>query len=542
MKGATRKTQNVPRNFPPEPEYREAGSNAEKQVWAALQTLPDDAVVIAQYRVLDTRRVTREADFVVLIPDVGIGVVEVKGGQVWTESGEWFSRNWQGYDYSIKNPMLQALKAGFAIADFVHDQQFAFDGWVPVVVLPDTDLSPRFYPADSLRGQWIDAAGMPDLVSRLQAAIYSDAPPNAADVQELAAILEQRLPKPVAWQTAQAANAHADILTRDQYAILRAVRTNDRILVTGGPGTGKTWLALEHARQETLRGARVAVVCYNRGLALYMGSQTASWPEDHRPAFVGTLHQLALDWTGTAIPDDADSVFWDALPGQLQVAAAARSDDDRFDLVVVDEAQDFATQWWPAVREVLCDPEGGPMVVFGDEDQELYGRGALGVPAFEVTLDENVRNTVQIVGVLEALAGEAQQCRGAKGPPVEFLECVEDTVVEVADQAVAALLAGDQFRACDVVLLTTKRRHPIHEQRLSAVGPMAFAQSLLGEDVAVCTVKGFKGLERPVVVLAINGFHSEDEARTLLRVGVSRATHLLVLVGEPRWLVQLGSA
>lgn len=529
----------MPRNFPPEPEYREAGSGAERRVWQALQALPDEAVIIAQYRVLDDRRVTREADFLVLIPDMGIAVVEVKGGQVRSHGREWFSRDHYGHDHAIKNPILQASKAGYAIADFVYDQGFLFRGWVPVVVLPDTALPSRFRPADSSRRQWIDAAGMPDLVSRLQVAVYSDAPATTGEVQEVVEILEQRLPKPVAWQKAEAANAHADMLTRDQYAILRAVRTNDRILVTGGPGTGKTWLALEHARQEALRGARVAVLCYNRGLASHMGSQAASWPEEQRPDFVGTLHQLALDWTGMTVPDGADSAFWDALPGQLRAAAEARSDDDRFDLVIVDEAQDFSQEWWPTVRAVLCDPDEGPMVVFGDEDQELYGRGALGVPAVEVTLTENVRNTVQISGVLEALAGEAQQCRGANGPPVEFLECAEDRVLEVADEAVAALLAGDEFRPRDVVLLTTKRRHPGHEQRLSAVGPVEFAQSLLADDLAVCTVKGFKGLERPVVVLAVNGFHDEAEAEALLRVGVSRATHLLVVVGESRWLAML---
>jgi hypothetical protein len=111
-------------------------------------------------------------------------------------------------------------------------------------------------------------------------------------------------------------------------------------------------------------------------------------------------------------------------------------------------------------------------------------------------------------------------------------------VLEVADEAVEALLAGGEFRAMDIALLTTHRRHPDHVERLARLGPLGFADSLFATDeVAVCTVKGFKGLERPAVVLAINGFHEQDDEETLLRVGVSRATHQLVVVGGGGWFV-----
>ncbi len=48
---------------------------------------------------------------------------------------------------------------------------------------------------------------------------------------------------------------------------------------------------------------------------------------------------------------------------------------------------------------------------------------------------------------------------------------------------------------------------------------------------------GFKGLERQVVVLAVNGFRDLDRAKETLYVGLSRARSLLVLVG-PRTLVE----
>jgi superfamily I DNA/RNA helicase len=52
------------------------------------------------------------------------------------------------------------------------------------------------------------------------------------------------------------------------------------------------------------------------------------------------------------------------------------------------------------------------------------------------------------------------------------------------------------------------------------------------EDVFYCTVGGFKGLERPVVVLAIDGFHDDSDKDDVLYVGMSRARDKLVVVAN----------
>ncbi len=227
---ARRDARGMPRNYPVEPDAAERRSHAERVVWAALQELPDEAVVISQFRVVDDRGVLREADFVVLIPDVGVGVVEVKGGLVWAVDGEWISRDSRGRDHSIKDPMFQAQKAGFAIRDFVTGQGVAWPSWVPVVILPDTRLRADFAPPDSKRGDWID--GRAHLAARLSAAVHTG---EDLDADELVAVMERRLPRPSPRQKAELAARRADTITRDQYPILRALRSTNRILVTGGP-------------------------------------------------------------------------------------------------------------------------------------------------------------------------------------------------------------------------------------------------------------------------------------------------------------------
>ena len=59
-------------------------------------------------------------------------------------------------------------------------------------------------------------------------------------------------------------------------------------------------------------------------------------------------------------------------------------------------------------------------------------------------------------------------------------------------------------------------------------------------DVFYGHVLGFKGLERQVAVLAVNGFKDAERAREMLYVGLSRARTQLVVVGPRALLEQVG--
>jgi hypothetical protein len=57
---------------------------SEQEVWENLRdALPGDALLLANLRIIDQKK-DHEADLVVLLPDLGILVLEVKGGSVGT--------------------------------------------------------------------------------------------------------------------------------------------------------------------------------------------------------------------------------------------------------------------------------------------------------------------------------------------------------------------------------------------------------------------------------------------------------------------------
>ena len=72
----------MPRLIPEIPTFT---TGSEKEVWERLRdTLDDDDVLLANLRLTDGDK-DHEADLVVLMPDVGVLVLEVKGGSVTVE-------------------------------------------------------------------------------------------------------------------------------------------------------------------------------------------------------------------------------------------------------------------------------------------------------------------------------------------------------------------------------------------------------------------------------------------------------------------------
>jgi superfamily I DNA/RNA helicase len=97
---------------------------------------------------------------------------------------------------------------------------------------------------------------------------------------------------------------------------------------------------------------------------------------------------------------------------------------------------------------------------------------------------------------------------------------------------VANLTDIERWELKEIALLTTKHRHDEHKNRAD-LDRMGHWDSLWNEDsVFYCSVSGFKGLERSVVVLAVDGFHDGVDPKDVLYVGMSRARDKLIVVAR----------
>ena len=201
--------------------------------------------------------------------------------------------------------------------------------------------------------------------------------------------------------------------------------------------------------------------------------------------------------------------------------------------MVIDEAQDFADDWWTAVLAVLKDEDTGGIYVFSDEGQRVFARfGQPPVPLVPLMLDHNLRNTKQIARTFDTLAPIRMRLMGGDGPAVRFIECATDDAMDAGDDAVEALL-DEGWRPGDIALLTTGSRHLEQSQR-QAEGQDKYWESFWDPDqVFYGHVLGFKGLERRAVVLVLNENTLGERSRERLYVGLSRARDQLVVCGDP---------
>ena len=525
-------------------------SMAEQTVWAALRDqLPDGALLMPGLRLTGEGGQDREADLVVAWPGAGIAVIEVKGGHVSLDAGRWLQQHADGRVSRIR-PVDQARECKYALRRYL-DLHPAWSRPRPrlahLVAFPSTAVPAMFGAPDCPRGQVIgrDDVGRAAEIVRGVLVCLVDAPPPPTDDDVVAlrnclygallpqqSLVERRLIDIA--DTVARRERDCELLTAAQARVLDQLRRMPRVEILGGAGSGKTWLAVEQARRLSAQGRRVGLVCYSRGLAAFLRRRVQTFPAAQRPAYAGTFHGLGVDWLDAPTGSDDDSDFWEArLPEAMAHVAAARPASQRFDAFVVDEAQDFAAAWWPVLLSFLRDPGAGGLTVFADEGQRVFARqGEPPVELPQVELDENLRNTRQIARTFGSLAPRQMRYRGGDGAPVRFVPCRTEDALNAADDAAVALL-DEGWAPEHVALLTTGSRHPVQVERQAGGGPDGYWDSFWdGSDLFYGHVLGFKGLERPAVVLAVNGFRNLERAAEMLYVGLSRARDRLVVCGD----------
>ncbi|MEA4945156.1 MAG: NERD domain-containing protein/DEAD/DEAH box helicase, partial [Propionicimonas sp.] len=428
---------------------------SEREAWQKLcRQLGDDCVLLANYRLSDEHK-DHEADLVALMPGSGVVVIEVKGGSVWVEpDGRWMITRQQGP--TRIHPVDQARDAVYALRHYVEaDPRWAGRTrirWSHHVVLARTTLADDFATPDCPRWQISGKNDLPDLAGRIwdtTSLHRSDArPPDADDIALIREILVGRnLPTRDPVAIAEDRAALADRLTMEQANLLSVTRLLNRVEIRGGAGSGKTVLAIRQASdlasgRTTGERQRVAMVCYSYGLANHLRRELLTGSRAKRPAFVGTFEDLARSWGIEVTGSRDDSAFWEVeLPALMAARATELADANRFDAVIVDEAQDFADDWWTPLVGALRDEQTGGVFAYSDERQRVFARfGRPPLALVPLVLDHNLRNTRQIASSFVPLAPTSMVLRGGDGPAVEFVPAAMGEELGVADDQVERLL------------------------------------------------------------------------------------------------------
>lgn len=497
-----------------------------------------------------------EADFVVAHPEFGLLTVEVKGGAVAYDARQdrWTSTDRYGVIHDIKDPVQQARSAKYNILKLLGESSHWAPHWIRArhgVVFPNVQLSNAALGADRPRRIFADKDQVQDAladwtVARLKAPEADDRAEGRPLGEDGIRALEKILAAPFhlrvpLGQYLDDDDREIDLLTERQYQVLSLLNLIPRVAIRGAAGTGKTVLAMEAARRAHDEGKRVLLSCYNVALAAVLQKRLGT------DVNVQSFHALCGAMAAKAnlsvgAGHSASELYENVLPTLLADAAEALP-QVRYDLIVVDEAQDFRSHWWPALDALLA--PGGRLIVFHDTNQKVYGNiNSLpaDISAVPVALDQNLRNTKQIHElVMRHYGGEAVKAGEVIGQKPEALIAVAGPgLVDRCARLVSRLVDVEGIAPDDVFILvsTDAEKRNLTGQGLLGRYPVKACDQGREGAVTVDTVRRFKGLEGRVVVLLASPALATDT--DLAYVATSRARVQLIGVGDAPSMMQIG--
>jgi hypothetical protein len=519
---------------------------AEQRVYQALNDLDDRFLVLYsvgwQARIRDSEAKDGEADFVIAHPDLGVLVMEVKGGGIAynAQTDEWSSRDRNGEVHPIKNPIKQARANRYALFHKLCDMPgWDRNRWLTigqVVAFPDVSTEDQSLRLDMPREIIFDHRDLQDIEDAVQRSFKHYAAQDGREGKlgcDRLEIVEDLLASSIQLRTPLGVELEREdeqliTLTERQLLLLDYLSTRRRAAIKGCAGSGKTMLAIEKARRLTKQGFDVLLTCYNQPLAKYLEQRVSD------NIYVMHFHRLCK-----TMAREAEVVIGGMENYPDALLEAIDKVGPRFDAVVVDESQDFEETWWLPLISLLRDPDAGICYVFFDDNQNLYqGQdiipGVVDEAPFPLT--ENCRNTQRIHQVVSSFyhASDSLRCPGPNGRPVEQYSYRGDHhQTRILGKLLHKLVVDEKISIEDIVLLTPRSQGRSLLKEGTKLGRFILTTNYPPppNHIQVSSVHRFKGLERRVVILAEIDRVASPQLDKVLYVGCSRArTHLLLLM------------
>lgn len=519
--------------------------------------LPEDWIALHSVGLtIHKRKPWAEIDFVLIGPP-GVFCLEVKGGRVTREDGVWYTTPQHGSDRGTpqrlnESPFEQVGSASAELFKFLSESMPEIGESVVGYAVaapdvkwevrgPDVDLALVYDHADTATSF---SAFMERVVRRWSEMVGRS---WHRKLELLGRVEKQRVLGlirgdfqlvPTLSAMADAAERELVRLTDEQCDLFARLASNPRVIARGGAGTGKTVIAVEEARRLARQGERVLFTCLSANLASVVANALSDAPSVE----VRTLHdQMRLMVAGAGrsadLPDvsieDLLTLFLPELA--LEVALDSEGARWKFDVVIVDEAQDLLRDAYLDVIEVLVGGElrKGSWRFFLDPVQNIFGGVSLtGLQRLRAAnpvdwpLVINCRNTAPIATQVALLSGAPLgRSLVEDGPEVEITWYEDRAEQRAAIVKRLAVLRHEGFAPQRILLLS---KFPLTVSATCAwPGPLVDISHepspLPASSLRFSTIGAFKGLEADVVLLMDVDDLSTNDGLASLYVGASRA-------------------
>lgn len=513
----------------------------ENEVLKAFKSqLPSDWVVLpsVQWTLAKNGYVKDgEADFVVLVPNSGLVIVEVKGSKEFMvgEDGVWQRKLNDGSWVQLREaPAEQAIRNMHDLTNVLSEasQHNIFPGrFSYLVVYPQGDASslPKMFDESTIATR----RHMNQLASRIRNSLEKRGSQGRGEQftsEVIESVIDQlknrkfHVRKVDTGEDVVSDIGKIEQLTRQQFATLKGLFQLPNVAVIGPAGSGKTVLAMWRLQALIEQGKRAIYVCYNRALAEYLRLLNPELAD-----FIWNVDMLFL----TICPEERsmlgkDEFHRQTLPGMVMDRAHGY---DKYDAIIVDEGQDLSEEQIIALLELLVDE--GLWAFFADWKQNLFRAGNDTPIGAEVVfnLHHNCRNTVKINDASNHYLDT--RIESMPGMPTGI-----DPAIELSNsQAMRAWELAKQWSGEGSIAILSPYKYENSSMNGQSNGHglrLSRDISDLGkaDTVVFSTIKSFKGIEASVIILVDASIPDEHIAFTKedLYVATTRATTRLAII------------
>lgn len=360
--------------------------------------------------------------------------------------------------------------------------------------------------------------------------------------------------------------------TEMQQMLMESISRNLRVRIEGIAGSGKSRMAIWEALRLSRLGKNVAIACYNDLLAADLEKTINNilakdskiiknkYGKDGGVSF-GRIDVNAYSvWcekyakAAKILPKkgtDQNEYYENTLPHAFARAKKMLRNNKKtreklfYDAVIIDEAQDFTSEWIDSIIELLQHAERGVVRIFYDPAQRLYGLRN-GIENKQVTnmpvlvLSKGLRNTKKILEWVRKNTGISLQCYANTVSGTSVKEIRYETETDLATQLIARtneLMQKYNLNASDIIVVS------MHSKKSSSLKNFKndlFAwndtgtKRLIKDKVNIVSVHRIKGLDANAAILfdieKPENISKREEWKRRLLVAATRAKKLLTVM------------
>ncbi len=506
------------------------------------------------------KNISGELDFLIIAPNKGVFSIEVKHGGVSRKDGVWKYKNRfgaitsktkspfaqvDGTMNSIRKYVLKKVKhkkilhdrlskilwgTGIAFTSMENFVDFGTEGYSWQVLTKEGLNYPISYYIDALskgwheqnsNKYWYDGNNSRPTKKDSQVILNILRGDFEIDYTEINKILDNE--------------SLIDEFTKEQFSLLDFVNYNDRCLVEGSAGTGKTLMAIEVFNRQIKNGKKIALFCFNKQLgdklSKYANNINASSDNEN---FAGTLHSFMIQKSKASSISRVNNIntyYREHLPIEFIIEQEDVEETEKFDFIILDEAQDLISPYYLEVFNTVLKGglTDGKWIFFGDfthqsifqddASEKLKALNEISTFTRFPSLKVNCRNTKKIAYQNALLTGTVKPdfaTRTINGTPI-VNKFVTNNSGKTTIEGILKNLIKKEIPLKKITLLSPKK---IENTCLSN---SKYVESLVKEGLSFQTIQAFKGLENTIIILFGFDEITSPEAQNLLYVGISRA-------------------